>query len=542
MTPHPADDELLRMATDMSPTGILAVGPDGTILLANQEIERLFGWPRTELVGQRIEVLLPMRMRGGHNALREGFARNPSQRSMGAGRDLRGVRRDGTEFPVEVGLRPVQMAQGMVTFATVLDVTARLELEKASRQSQKLESLGTLAGGVAHEFNNILSNIVGHTELTRLNHGDTETRDLEQVMNAAERGRQLVQRILWFSHGRDVERAPVDLPRIVREASTLVRASTPSNIELRLELDPETPFVVCDEIELHMVVINLCSNARQAMPDGGVLTVNLDRFLPGETWRTRHGGLPEGPLTRLRVSDTGMGMPPDVLERIFEPFFTTKPIGQGTGLGLSMVHGIVRELGGVIEVDSREGHGTRFTLVFPSAPVAAQAAAVAPTAATAGLAQGSTPRSAAAPTGSAARAARSAATASPRQAGGRAPARILLVEDEDTLGRMQKRLLESMGYEVTLHLVSPEALEDFQSRPDAFDMLVTDNTMPRMSGLHLTAEVHKVRPDLPVLMISGLVDRADEDELRALGIDGMLRKPHTSQQLDDAIRAILDRR
>jgi two-component system, cell cycle sensor histidine kinase and response regulator CckA len=436
----------------------------------------------------------------------------------------------------------VQMAQGMVTFATVLDVTARLELEKASRQSQKLESLGTLAGGVAHEFNNILSNIVGHTELTRLNHGDTETRDLEQVMNAAERGRQLVQRILWFSHGRDVERAPVDLPRIVREASTLVRASTPSNIELRLELDPETPFVVCDEIELHMVVINLCSNARQAMPDGGVLTVNLDRFLPGETWRTRHGGLPEGPLTRLRVSDTGMGMPPDVLERIFEPFFTTKPIGQGTGLGLSMVHGIVRELGGVIEVDSREGHGTRFTLVFPSAPVAAQAAAVAPTAATAGLAQGSTPRSAAAPTGSAARAARSAATASPRQAGGRAPARILLVEDEDTLGRMQKRLLESMGYEVTLHLVSPEALEDFQSRPDAFDMLVTDNTMPRMSGLHLTAEVHKVRPDLPVLMISGLVDRADEDELRALGIDGMLRKPHTSQQLDDAIRAILDRR
>ncbi|MFM8559682.1 MAG: two-component system sensor histidine kinase NtrB, partial [bacterium] len=302
MTPHPADDELLRMATDMSPTGILAVGPDGTILLANQEIERLFGWPRTELVGQRIEVLLPMRMRGGHQTLREGFARKPSQRSMGAGRDLRGVRRDGSESPVEVGLRPVQMAQGMVTFATVLDVTARLELEKASRQSQKLESLGTLAGGVAHEFNNILSNIVGHTELTRLNHGDMAGHDLDHVMNAAERGRQLVQRILWFSHGRDVERAPVDLPRIVREASTLVRASTPSNIELRWELDPATPFVVCDEIEMHMVVINLCSNARQAMPDGGVLTVNLGVFHPGETWRARLGGLGEGRVTRERDS------------------------------------------------------------------------------------------------------------------------------------------------------------------------------------------------------------------------------------------------
>ncbi|MEY4071406.1 MAG: hypothetical protein RL721_2020 [Candidatus Eisenbacteria bacterium] len=535
MTPHPADDELLRMATDMSPTGILAVGPDGTILLANQEIERLFGWPRTELVGQRIEVLLPMRMRGGHNALREGFARNPSQRSMGAGRDLRGVRRDGTEFPVEVGLRPVQMAQGMVTFATVLDVTARLELEKASRQSQKLESLGTLAGGVAHEFNNILSNIVGHTELTRLNHGDTETRDLEQVMNAAERGRQLVQRILWFSHGRDVERAPVDLPRIVREASTLVRASTPSNIELRLELDPETPFVVCDEIELHMVVINLCSNARQAMPDGGVLTVNLDRFLPGETWRTRHGGLPEGPLTRLRVSDTGMGMPPDVLERIFEPFFTTKPIGQGTGLGLSMVHGIVRELGGVIEVDSREGHGTRFTLVFPRGRPGGR-----------GRAHGRHGRGG------------SGLHAALGRGGHRLgrPCRAIRRHRFPSAGRGAMPRPHPVGRgrgHAGAH--AEAAAREHGVRGHAPSRLARGARglpeSPRRlrharhgqhHAAHVGAPSDQVRPELPVLMISGLVDRADEDELRALGIDGMLRKPHTSQQLDDAIRAILDRR
>ncbi|MFM8560103.1 MAG: response regulator [bacterium] len=253
----------------------------------------------------------------------------------------------------------------------------------------------------------------------------------------------------------------------------------------------------------------------------------------------RHGGLPEGPLTRVRVSDTGMGMPPDVLERIFEPFFTTKPIGQGTGLGMSMVHGIVRELGGVIEVDSRVGQGTRFTLVFP--PASAVGASAAPVSGGAARADDPAPLPADASAGTPGAPARATATAATRNGGELAPARILLVEDEATLGRMQKRLLESMGYEVTLHLVSPEALEDFQRRPDAFDLLVTDNTMPRMSGLHLTTEVHKVRPDLPVLMISGLVDRADEDELRALGIDGMLRKPHTSQQLDDAIRAVLGR-
>ncbi|MCE9601911.1 MAG: PAS domain S-box protein, partial [Gemmatimonadetes bacterium] len=249
------------MAADMSPAGILAVDAQGVILLANQEIERLFGWTREELLGQPIEALLPSRYRHGHAGLIKSFFDTPHQRPLGAGRDLRGMRKDGTEFPVEIGLRPVKTSRGVVTLASVLDVTTRLEREKASRQSQKLEALGTLAGGIAHDFNNILMAIVGHSELARMSQGDTASHDLEQVMSAAERGRQLVQRILAFSRTREVKRAPVDLSRVVREAADLLRSSLPSTIEMKLSLSATTPKVLSDEIELHQVVMNLCTNA-----------------------------------------------------------------------------------------------------------------------------------------------------------------------------------------------------------------------------------------------------------------------------------------
>ncbi len=495
-------DELFRMATDMSPAGILAVDAQGVILLANQEIERLFGWTREELLGQRISVLLPSRYRHGHDALIQGFFAQPDQRPMGSGRDLRGVRKDGSEFPVEIGLRPVKTSRGVVTLASVLDVTARLEREKASRQSQKLEALGTLAGGIAHDFNNILMAIVGHSELARMSHGDTASHDLEQVMSAAERGRQLVQRILAFSRTREVKRAPVDLTRVVREAADLLRSSLPSTVEMKLTLSPATPKVLSDEIELHQVVMNLCTNAAHAMPAGGPLIIDVAAYEPDAAWRERHPGLPAGKLARLVVRDHGTGMPAEVVERIFEPFYTTKPAGQGTGLGLSVVHGIIREHGGTIEVQSTLGKGTTFTIVLPAAPINGHS--------------------------------------EPEPTDDRPKvARLLVVEDEEGLGKMQKRLLEGMGYHVTLHVASTDALEEFRSRPDEFDLMVTDNTMPRMTGLQLTAEVHKIRPELPVLMVSGLAERAENLDLGALGVRIMLRKPHTSKQLDEAIREAL---
>jgi CheY-like chemotaxis protein len=281
-----------------------------------------------------------------------------------------------------------------------------------------------------------------------------------------------------------------------------LRSTLPATIEMKLELASGAPAVLSDEIELHQVVMNLCTNAAHAMPDGGSLRVQVSAYEPDEAWRAAHPGLPGGTLARLIVSDQGTGMPPEVIERVFEPFFTTKPAGQGTGLGLSVVHGIIREHGGSIEIESALGKGTTITIVLPPAPIQTHVTpVVAPSRPTV--------------------------------------ARLLVVEDEEGLGRMQKRLLEGMGYHVTLHTASLDALEDFRARPDAFDLMVTDNTMPRMTGLQLTAEVHRIRPALPVLMVSGLAERADNLDLEELGVRVMLRKPHTSRQLDEAIRAAL---
>ena len=497
-------DDLFELATDMSPAGILAVAADGTIVLANREIERLFGWRREELLGCPIEVLLPASARHSHVALRDGFFASARARHMGAGRDLRGVRKDGTEFPVEIGLNPVNTPKGLVTLASVLDVTARQELERASRQSQKLEALGTLAGGIAHDFNNILMAIVGHTELAQRAHADTPSQDLTQVLVAADRGRMLVQRILAFSRTREVKRTPVDLSRAVREATDLLRSSLPSTLELKLTLAEDTPHVLSDEIELHQVVMNLATNAAHAMPNGGALHIETSAFMADDVWRAKHARMPGPMLARLIVRDHGAGMPPGVAERVFEPFFTTKPPGQGTGLGLSVVHGIVVEHGGVIELDTQPGQGTTFTITLPAVP----------------------------------RADASAPLSSPERI---AKARILFVEDEVTLGKMEKRQLESLGYHVTLHVGSLEALEDFRSRPQDFDLLMTDNTMPRMTGLQLTQEVLKIRPGLPVLMVSGLAERADGLDVHALGVSVLLRKPHTSRELDVAIRTAMGR-
>ncbi|MBI5168477.1 MAG: PAS domain S-box protein [Candidatus Eisenbacteria bacterium] len=506
--------DLFRLAFDLSPSGMLAVNEAGMILLANREIERLFGYERGELLGQSIDTLVPMPHRHGHGALRDGFFRDPSERRMGAGRNLNGVRKDGTEVPVEIGLNPVRTPDGMVVVASVVDISARLAAEKAlreseerARQSQKLESLGTLAGGIAHDFNNVLLAIVGYTELVArsLPPGRSEHDDLDNVLRAAERGRQLVQRILSFSRQREITRVPTNLDRVVREALDLLRASLPSTIEIRSHLDGATPQVLADDTQMHQVVMNLATNAAQAMGSGGVLRVELSSFHADAAWVARHPGTREGWCARLSVIDTGPGMTPEVKRRIFEPFFTTKSPDRGTGLGLSVTLGIVQSLDGLIEVTSAPGHGTRVDVWLP-AHVAPRPVGAAP-----------------------------AAPDEPQR-----PLRILLVEDEDVLGRMERRQLESLGHTVTLHHSSPDALEFFRAHPDEFDLLVTDNTMPRMTGLALSREIVAIRPDLPVLMVSGYADHAEPEVLEQHGVDAVLGKPHSARELDTAIQKLFE--
>ncbi|MBK7369770.1 MAG: PAS domain S-box protein [Candidatus Eisenbacteria bacterium] len=504
--------DLFRLAFDLAPSGMLAVNEAGVILLANREVERLFGYGPGELLGHSIDELVPMPYRHGHGAHREGFFRQPSERRMGSGRDLNGLHRDGTEIPVEIGLNPVRTPDGVVVVASVVDISARLaaakalrESEERVRQSQKLESLGTLAGGIAHDFNNVLLAIVGYTELVSrsLPAQQQEQDDLDNVLRAAERGRQLVQRILAFSRQREIVRVPTSLDRVVREALDLLRASMPSTIEIRSHLEGATPQVLADDTQMHQVVMNLATNAAQAMTTGGVLRVELSSFHADAAWAAKHPGMHEGWCARLSVVDTGVGMSPEVKQRIFEPFYTTKPAGRGTGLGLSVTLGIVQALEGTIEVTSAPGQGTRVDVWLP-AHVAPRAVGAAP---------------------------------APPEAEQR-PLRILLVEDEDVLGRMERRQLESLGHTVTLHHSSPDALEVFRAHAGEFDLLITDNTMPRMTGLALSREIVAIRPDLPVLMVSGYADHAEPEVLEQHGVDAVLAKPHSARELDAAIRGL----
>ena len=506
---------LFRLAFELAPAGMLAVDRDGRILLANRESERVFGYPSGGLIGVPIDHLVPERLRGGHASHRAGFFAAPESRQLGVGRELLGLRQDGSEFAVEIALNPVSVEGGVVVIASVVDITPRLEAarvtrerDERARQAQKLEALGRLAGGIAHDFNNILLGIVGYTELAQrqLREVPGARADLEQVLRAAERGRQLVSRILMFTHPRETPPAPLYLEKVVREATELLRASLPATIEMRLSVDPGLPAVLADETSVHQVILNLGTNSAHAMEEGGLLRVLLIAVEPGEAFRMEHPTFATGAHVRLSVIDNGTGMPPEVRARLFEPFFTTKAFGKGSGLGLASVRSLVQALGGEIEIQSQPGEGTRVDVWFPAAGAAAG-----------GASSGAAP------------------------APGPAQLHVLFVEDEPALAAMERRQLEALGFRVTLHTSSREALEDFRSRPDAFDLMVTDNTMPHMTGLVLARHVTAIRPGLPVLMVSGYADYAVSHVLAEHGIAEVLPKPHDLSELDQALRRLLRR-
>jgi PAS domain S-box-containing protein len=494
--------DLFALAVDLCPAGMLATDAQGTILLVNREIERLFGYRREELLGQSIDILVPPRFRGVHPGFRARYMSDSKTRPMGAGRDLYGVRKDGSEAPVEIGLNPVDTEHGRVILASVVDISARRLVEDQLRQSQKMEAIGTLAGGIAHDFNNILLAINGHAELakTAAELDEQHEADLDQVLNYAERGRQLVQRILTFSRARKITRTRVLTQRIVRETLQLLRASLPTTIEISETIAPETPELLADETQVQQVLMNLVTNAAYAMPEGGVLDVIVGPFTVDAKFAQNHGDLPLGPYVQLSVIDAGVGMSSEVLARVFEPFFTTKPSGSGTGLGLSVTLGIVQSHGGAIDIRSRLGLGTRADVYLPSVGLQIAAAVSEP--------------------------------ADERK-------HVLLVDDDPGLVKMMQRQLERAGYRVTIYTSSVAALDAFQRQPSAFDLLTTDNTMPRMTGLALTREVKAIRPDIPVLFVSGLIDTVDPEALYSHGVTKFLAKPHTAADLMAAVESLI---
>jgi len=503
----------LRAAVESAPSGLLMTDARGNIVLVNRELERLFGFSREELLGRSVESLVPERFRRGHGGFRSGFMADPRMRAMGAGRDLYGLRKDGTEVPVEIGLTPVATAEGMFVLASIVDITARKRaederrrLEDDLRQAQKLEAVGTLAGGIAHDFNNILFGIVGYAELIGKAANPAEARaDLEELLKAAARGKQLVERIMVFSRRQPSERRPIEIGPAVSEAAKLLRATLPPSIDIRVSVHPEAPRVMGDATSIHQVLMNLGTNAAHAMPRGGVLEILVEpRYVRDSVVRS-HPGLHEGPYAVLVVRDSGVGMDAAVRSRVFEPFFTTKPTGAGTGLGLSMVHTIMTAHEGVIDLDSAPEQGTRVTCFFPALGASAEEE-------------------------------RRQAEDAPRGRG----ERVLLVDDEPTLASMNKRRLESLGYVVTSDTEPERALETFRSGPGEFDVVITDYLMPRLAGLDLAREVHNLRPGVPIVLLTGYMEELPEETIRAAGVRRLVNKPVTTAELGAALRAILD--
>jgi PAS domain S-box-containing protein len=395
---------------------------------------------------------------------------------------------------------------------SAMDITARKNAESEKerleiqlRQSQKLEAMGTLAGGIAHDFNNILGAILGYGELAQkaAPEGGAVRRYLDNVMQAGGRAKSLVERILAFSRSGVGERGPINVQAVIEETLELMSASLPRGVTLVRRLEAGDAAIVGDATQLHQVAMNLGTNALQAMENGGVLEVVLDRADVAQSRQLSHGNLGPGAYVRLCVSDTGSGIAHHVLDRMFDPFFTTKGVGEGTGLGLSLVHGIVTDLGGAIDVHTAIGQGTAFTIWLPVSGEAVPSPEV--------------------------------ATELPHGGG----ETVMIVDDEKALVALSEEMFAELGYEPIGFSSSVAALEAFREAPQRFDIILTDETMPELIGTALAREIHQLRPDVPIVLMSGYSGGQMLERARAVGIFEVLRKPLQRKDIAECFGRVL---
>jgi signal transduction histidine kinase/CheY-like chemotaxis protein len=383
----------------------------------------------------------------------------------------------------------------------------RVELENQLFQLKKMETIGTLAGGIAHDFNNILTPILGYTDmaLEELPEESTLKFDIEQINNAATRGKNLVQQILTFSREINFDKKPLKLNQIVVEVVNLLKASIPQEIEIKQALDPDIGTILADSTHMHQIIMNLCTNACYAMLNsGGILEIKLDVVKVDEKLAKQIPSLKRINYIRLKISDTGHGMDSKTKERIFEPFFTRKEVGSGSGLGLSVVHGIVNNYDGAITVDSVIGKGTAFTIYLPQYGTSLLDS----------------------------------------DEGNKTLKKgnefILFVDDEQEITFMGKKMLENLGYKVTIKSDSVSALEEFKANPLEYSLLVTDQTMPKMLGTELAVRMREIRPDLKVIIITGYIDKISEEMITGSGISEIVMKPIILSDFSKLIRKVLD--
>jgi PAS domain S-box-containing protein len=508
------DDDVgtrLRGLLEAAPDAGIICRQDRTIALVNDQAAKLFGYKADQLRNLGIELLIPGWLRSS--------AVSPTDRSpsstpsgswrMGLGADLVGMRKDGVEIPIELSVSPLEAGGERFIVSFIRNITERKKLEERVRQAQKLEAVGRLAGGVAHDFNNMLTAIIGYSDLMvgSLPAGDPLRDGLEQIKKAGDRAAALTQQLLAFSRKQMLQPTVVDLNALIHETHKMLRRLIPEDIEFALQLDPCVRPVRADVAQTQQVLINLALNARDAMPQGGRLSIETGNTDLTESYARKHSDVRPGPYAVLTVTDTGCGMDEATQARVFEPFFTTKVQGKGTGLGLATVYGIVKQSGGHIELVSQHGRGSLFRVYLPTAEDAVPTLTI-PHARTK------------TPTGT---------------------ETVLLAEDDEALRSLARRVLEENGYQVLAARNGSEALQACRKHAGPVHILVSDVVMPSMNGPQLAQHVKSLHPDVRVVFMSGYTDSTIVSRGVKEGDAVFLAKPFKAETLARIVREVLDK-
>ncbi|MEN6317717.1 MAG: PAS domain S-box protein [Syntrophaceae bacterium] len=496
-------EELYRTVAESSHSGVY-ITQGGTIQFVNPHTKEHSGFSANELLGRNtLDFIHPEdreMVRTNAIAMLKGERSTPYE--------YRIIDREGrTKWLMET-VRSISYNEERAVLGNTMDITERYNVEKILRQAQKMEAIGTLAGGIAHDFNNILAAVLGYTEMARTGLAEKSPLKpyLDQVLKAGERARDLVKQILTFSRQSDEKPQPMRASPIVKEALKLLRASLPSTIEIRQNIQSKLDLVLADPTHIHQILMNLCTNAAHAMRDAkGILNVEMAPVEVTYSDALEHRDLYPGKYLRIIVGDTGHGIDPLIMDRIFDPFFTTKKQGEGTGMGLSVVYGIVKGYGGTIVVKSEVGRGTEFHVYIPLITNTEEYRKE---------------------------------EAVESIIGGKG--RILFVDDEEVLMELGKDMLTTLGYEVIGKKGSVEALNFFKTQPDKFDLIITDMTMPNMTGVDLAREILKIYPKIPIILCTGFSEIISEERAKDIGIRQYIMKPVSMVSLSKVVREVLN--
>ena len=497
----------LKAVVDTAVDGVILIDALGRVLMFNPACERLFGYPESEVLGQNVKILMPPPFKAEHDGYLGNYLRTGDPKIIGIGREVSGLRKDGSTFPMDLSVGEAKQEGEVVFVGIIHDLTERKRTEEQLVQAQKMETVGQLSGGIAHDFNNLLTVIIGNADtLSDKLRSRPDLRQLcDSIVNAGDRGAELTRRLLAFSRRQTLRPAVIDCNRLIESMKVLLRRALREDIEIATRLDTDAISAFADPAQLESAILNLALNARDAMPGGGLLRIATSSISLDQHYRDNHPEVAVGDYVLITVTDDGEGMSPEVCERAFEPFFTTKEVGKGSGLGLSMVYGFIKQSNGHVAIYSEIGLGTTVRLYLPAAQVARSADE-----------RADAEREV--PTGS---------------------GNILVVEDDPFVRGYAVGTLESLGYQVTTAVNGQEALDKL-ARDTKFDVLFSDVVMPGgISGRDLAERAHKMQPDMKVLLTSGYA----LDVLAARGPLNeklmILNKPYRKAELAVRLREIL---